>query len=280
MPDFLSVTYGAGGHNRDTAHAVTIPFGARGTLPSPGAPHLRRGLPEETAQVIDEYLASGVRAFLALRGDPPREDAEPKEDELKSSIELISLLKARDQARCELSSANMLRAAIHPLIIGVATFPAGNPAAGTPTGGRASTDQAGRRGVLRDHPAFLRVEDLHPLRQRGSRGRSPYSHPGGDPASDQPSAPAPRRRTDGDRTRSLSAARPGGRGRRAAPELGISAGALLIEEVLAAGAPGSTSTPSTRRTRPSKSLPVRTSSVRAPPTSSPRAGATGNRMNN
>lgn len=130
-PDFISVTYGAGGHNRDTAHGVT----ARLVRESPVRPlaHLTCvGVSrEETTRVIDQYLDSGVRAFLALRGDPPIEERDPDPTELPSSLELIALLRERERQRCELSPSDRLRGVVKPLIIAVATFPAGNPAAGT-----------------------------------------------------------------------------------------------------------------------------------------------------
>lgn len=129
-PDFVSVTYGAGGHNRDTAHAVTArlvrqaPIRTLAHLTCVGA---SRG---ETTEVIDSYLASGVRSFLALRGDQPQGRA-ASPDALKSSIELIALLRSREALRCAESASAALRSAVAPLIVSVATFPAGNPAAGT-----------------------------------------------------------------------------------------------------------------------------------------------------
>lgn len=129
-PDFVSVTYGAGGHNRDTAHQIVSkmvresPCRTLAHLTCVGAPR------SETVRVIDDYLDSGVRAFLALRGDQPV-GGEIYPDQLKSSVELIALVREREATRCQASSANALRAAVHPLIISVATFPAGNPAAGT-----------------------------------------------------------------------------------------------------------------------------------------------------
>lgn len=132
QPDFLSVTYGAGGHNRPTAHAITTrlvreaPIQPLAHLTCVGASRA------ETTQTIDSYLSGGVRAFLALRGDAPQVPSEKScEGELQSAIELIALVREREQLRCELSASNALRAAVRPLIIAVATFPAGNPAAGT-----------------------------------------------------------------------------------------------------------------------------------------------------
>ncbi len=131
QPDFLSVTYGAGGHNRDTAHGVTARL-VRDTPVQPLAHLTCVGVSrEETTRVIDQYLDSGVRSFLALRGDPPLDGRGPCPTELRSSLELIALIRQREQARCSASTADMLRGVIRPLIIAVATFPAGNPAAGT-----------------------------------------------------------------------------------------------------------------------------------------------------
>jgi 5,10-methylenetetrahydrofolate reductase len=130
QPDFVSVTYGAGGHNRATAHAVTerlvrqAPVRPLAHLTCVGATRA------ETTEVIDSYLESGVRAFLALRGDQPLDNAAP-DDALSSAVELIALLQARERTRCDGSASSALRAAVSPLIIAVATFPAGNPAAGT-----------------------------------------------------------------------------------------------------------------------------------------------------
>ncbi len=133
QPDFMSVTYGAGGHNRDTAHSVTarlvrdVPTRPLAHLTCVGATR------QETTEVVDQYLASGVRSFLALRGDPPLERKPASSCELKSSLELISFIREREQIRSDRSPADSLRGVIRPLIIAVAAFPAGNPAAGTGT---------------------------------------------------------------------------------------------------------------------------------------------------
>lgn len=245
FPDFVSVTYGAGGHNRDTAHAVT----ARIVREAPVRPlaHLTcvDASREETLRVIDDYLNSGVRAFLALRGDQPqptpgRENTGPCEGELKSSIELIALLRARDRARCERSNANSLRTAIHPLIIAVATFPAGNPAAQT-----TPTQEVERLLIKQAAGANFAITQLfyHPeiytsfvneARAAGVEipilaGILPPTHPqrlrrvaeltGVEP--DQDLLHALEEADDDQRL-----------------EIGIAAGAHLVEQILAAGAPG------------------------------------------
>jgi methylenetetrahydrofolate reductase (NADPH) len=70
-PDFVSVTYGAGGSTRDRTHRTVVRMlGETGLTP---AAHLTcvnasRG---EVDEVIQGYWDAGVRHIVALRGDPP-----------------------------------------------------------------------------------------------------------------------------------------------------------------------------------------------------------------
>ncbi|PJI91007.1 methylenetetrahydrofolate reductase [Luteimicrobium subarcticum] len=132
-PDFVSVTYGAAGNDRDTARHVV----ARLIRETPVVPvaHLTcvgaaRG---DVAEVIDDFLADGVRSFLALRGDPPvdKPDWAPAPDGLRSSDDLVHLLREVEARRCASHPGDALRGAHRPLTIAVAAFPAGNLAAGT-----------------------------------------------------------------------------------------------------------------------------------------------------
>ncbi|GAA4713281.1 methylenetetrahydrofolate reductase (NADPH) [Promicromonospora umidemergens] len=132
-PDFVSVTYGAAGGDRATSREVLATL-LRGTPVLPVA-HLTcvGASREDVSEVIDEFLEAGVRSFLALRGDPPRDEPNwrPSSDGVRSSVDLVRLLTQVDQRRVAADASAALRAATRPLTIAVATFPDGNPGAGT-----------------------------------------------------------------------------------------------------------------------------------------------------
>jgi methylenetetrahydrofolate reductase (NADPH) len=70
-PDFVSVTYGAGGSTRDRTHRTVVRMlGETGLTP---AAHLTcvNASRAEVDEVIRAYWAAGVRHIVALRGDPP-----------------------------------------------------------------------------------------------------------------------------------------------------------------------------------------------------------------
>lgn len=132
-PDFVSVTYGAAGGDRATAREVLATL-LRGTPVLPVA-HLTcvGASREDVSEVIEEFLEAGVRSFLALRGDPPRDEPDwsPPADGVRSSVDLVRLLRQVDERRCAADVSTALRSAARPLAIAVATFPDGNPGAGT-----------------------------------------------------------------------------------------------------------------------------------------------------
>jgi methylenetetrahydrofolate reductase (NADPH) len=70
-PDFVSVTYGAGGSTRERTHA-TVSRIVRETMVVPAA-HLTcvQATREEVDAVARAYWQAGVRHVVALRGDPP-----------------------------------------------------------------------------------------------------------------------------------------------------------------------------------------------------------------
>mgnify|MGYP001340751388 FL=1 len=98
-PDFVSVTYGAGGSTRERTHR-TVRRIIEETALKPAA-HLTcvEASREEVDEVIREYWAAGVRHVVALRGDPPtglggvyvpREDGYANATELTAAITRIA----------------------------------------------------------------------------------------------------------------------------------------------------------------------------------------------
>jgi methylenetetrahydrofolate reductase (NADPH) len=69
-PDFVSVTYGAGGSTRERTHATVKRI--LDETPLTPAAHLTcvAATRDEVDQVIRDYCAAGVRHIVALRGDP------------------------------------------------------------------------------------------------------------------------------------------------------------------------------------------------------------------
>lgn len=96
-PDFVSVTYGAGGSTRERTHRTVIRI-AKETTIRPAA-HLTCvcASRSEADAVIREYEAAGIRHIVALRGDPPgglggRYEAHP--DGYATSADLVTGIKA------------------------------------------------------------------------------------------------------------------------------------------------------------------------------------------
>jgi methylenetetrahydrofolate reductase (NADPH) len=69
-PEFVSVTYGAGGTTRDTTLATVQTMIAQAGLPT--ASHLTcvGSTREDVHRVVEDFRSVGVRHFVALRGDP------------------------------------------------------------------------------------------------------------------------------------------------------------------------------------------------------------------
>ncbi|MEL7149397.1 MAG: methylenetetrahydrofolate reductase [NAD(P)H] [Pseudomonadota bacterium] len=98
-PEFVSVTYGAGGTTRQLTHEAVEAIGKHTGLSV--AAHLTcvDASRAETLEIADRYAEAGVSHIVALRGDPPKGTTrfEPQEDGFASSIELIEALAERGQ---------------------------------------------------------------------------------------------------------------------------------------------------------------------------------------
>ncbi len=95
-PDFVSVTYGAGGSTRDRTHACVKRIIDETHL-SPAA-HLTcvAASKAEVDSVVDDYAAAGVKHIVALRGDMPDMGAfSPHADGYGGSVDLIKALAKR-----------------------------------------------------------------------------------------------------------------------------------------------------------------------------------------
>ena len=93
-PEFVSVTYGAGGTTRKLTHeAVTT---INDNFGVPVAAHLTcvDATRAETLEIADQYAAAGVTQIVALRGDPPKgsDGFTPHPDGFASSVDLIEAL--------------------------------------------------------------------------------------------------------------------------------------------------------------------------------------------
>ena len=91
-PDFVSVTYGAGGSNRDTSLAVVDRMAKDiltiGHLTCVGSTY------DGTREIIRRYEDAGVRSILALRGDSPQGDPDAlAKGELKRALDMVELVR-------------------------------------------------------------------------------------------------------------------------------------------------------------------------------------------
>ncbi len=115
-PDFVSITYGAGGTTRErTARSAALlkkDFGFTVMPHLTCVGHSRTELNE----VADRLHADGFRNIMTLRGDLPKDpNFQPAPDGLRYAAELVALLKARHSDFC----------------LGVAGYPEKHPQATT-----------------------------------------------------------------------------------------------------------------------------------------------------
>ncbi len=96
-PDYVSVTYGAGGTTRNRTVEITksikqeLGIEAMAHLSCVGEPA------DRLVEILTEIDAAGIENVLALRGDPPRGETEwkPHPGGLSYSVDLIRLIRER-----------------------------------------------------------------------------------------------------------------------------------------------------------------------------------------
>lgn len=113
-PDFISVTYGAGGSTRDRTIKITSEITARTQVPTVAHLTCVGSTRAELLEILTKYREAGISNILALRGDPvggPRAPWQKTEGGLDHADELVTLA-----------------AEFGGFTIGVAAFPDGHPA--------------------------------------------------------------------------------------------------------------------------------------------------------
>jgi methylenetetrahydrofolate reductase (NADPH) len=112
-PDFISVTYGAGGSTRDRTIRITSEITARTHIPTVAHLTCVGSTREELVDILSKYRDAGIKSILALRGDPtggPRAPWSATQGGLNHADELVTLA-----------------AEFGGFTIGVAAFPDGHP---------------------------------------------------------------------------------------------------------------------------------------------------------
>lgn len=112
-PDFISVTYGAGGSTRDRTIRITSEITARTHIPTVAHLTCVGSTRSELIEILGQYRDAGITSILALRGDPaggPRAPWVPMQGGLNHADELVTMA-----------------AEFGGFKIGVAAFPDGHP---------------------------------------------------------------------------------------------------------------------------------------------------------
>lgn len=115
-PDFVSVTYGAGGSTRDRTIRVTTEITDRTSIPTVAHLTCVGSTKTELVEILNQYKSAGIKSIMALRGDPaggPSAEWKKIEDGFDHADQLVQL------------AANL-----GDFKIGVGAFPDGHPASG------------------------------------------------------------------------------------------------------------------------------------------------------
>lgn len=113
-PDYISITYGAGGSTRDMTYDIAVRLKEVGALPLMHftcVGHSR----SEIRQLLAKVKSAGIENLLALRGDPPKGETSftPAPDGFRYANELVEFIRSEGFDFC----------------LGVAGYPEGHPEA-------------------------------------------------------------------------------------------------------------------------------------------------------
>lgn len=94
-PDFVSVTYGAGGGTREKTRDVIEHIAKNTGVPTMAHLTCVNATKAELRDLFDEYADHGIENLLALRGDPPRGQARftPTDGGCEYAVDLIDLIR-------------------------------------------------------------------------------------------------------------------------------------------------------------------------------------------
>ena len=113
-PDFVSVTYGAGGSNRDRTIRVTTEITKRTSIPTVAHLSCVGSSKSDLTEILNQYKKAEIKSILAVRGDPeggPKAKWEKVSGGFDYADQLVELAAATGNFK-----------------VGVAAFPDGHPA--------------------------------------------------------------------------------------------------------------------------------------------------------
>ena len=122
-PDFVSVTYGAAGSNRETAIALLRRLLTETTLKPLAHLTCVGSSRTDLAAIIDRLIGGGVRGILALRGDAPegaRDDGDAPEGDVEHADGLVRLVR-------EVEAQHTAQLAAGRVSVGVAAYATRHP---------------------------------------------------------------------------------------------------------------------------------------------------------
>lgn len=98
-PDFVSVTYGAGGSTRAKTREVVEQLQGRWGVTAMAHLTCVNATRAELSGLLDDYHAAGIANLLALRGDPPKgqERFVPVDGGCAHAVDLIDLVRGGDR---------------------------------------------------------------------------------------------------------------------------------------------------------------------------------------